>query len=463
MNWPIPMGTSPSGQWTREPVPSFAAASERVYRIVNGLASSPSRCPPQVDRDQMGVLKNRPDRSVCPTLGYGSSCLSVARTPLSARPEGETGVFQQAPEIAVTQSHRCYYSIYPHTSDRSAGAACRHGHPPGSRVTSDCCFGGDGFVSELVSVGVGSKSGGFTSQPWPLWSESDLSPARTGRNSPGGGPGWDSIPRRGGVRKVWASAAGGLDEGTYLCSVRTMHRILAENRAVRERRDQLRHPEYHRPELLATGPNQPWSWDITKLKGPHAWNCFHLYVVLDVYTRKVVGWLLADRESATLALELIRQSCQREGIGRDALTVHADRGSSMRSKPVAFLLANLGVTKTHSRPYTSTDNPYSEAQFKTLKYQPDFPERFGSREHARAFLVGFFDWYNNEHRHSGIGLVTPSQRHSGADRIVYAQRQTILAAFYEQHPERFVRGIPSPPELPGEVWINKPDQARKAA
>ncbi len=262
------------------------------------------------------------------------------------------------------------------------------------------------------------------------------------------------------VRQVWAQL---LDEGTYLCSVRTMYRILTENRAVRERRDQLRHPAYSRPELLATGPNQLWSWDITKLKGPHAWSGFHLYVVLDVFSRKVVGWLLANRESSTLAVELIRQSCRREGIRRDQLTVHADRGSSMRSKPVAFLLADLGVTKTHSRPYTSTDNPYSEAQFKTLKYQPDFPGRFGSLEDARAFLVRFFDWYNNEHRHSGIGLVTPAQRHSGEDKGVYQKRQTVLAAFYQQHPERFVRGTPVPPELPGEVWINRPDQATKAA
>ena len=262
------------------------------------------------------------------------------------------------------------------------------------------------------------------------------------------------------VREVWAQL---LDEGTFLCSVRTMYRILAENRAVRERRDQCRHPVYHRPELLATGPNQLWSWDITKLKGPHAWSCFHLYVVMDVYSRKVVGWLAAGRESATLAVELIRQCCQREGIRRGQLTVHADRGPSMRSKPVAFLLADLGVTKTHSRPYTSTDNPYSEAQFKTLKYQPDFPERFGSIQDARAFLGRFLDWYNNAHRHSGIGLVTPAQRHSGADRIVYGERQAVLAAFYQQHPERFVRGIPSPPELPGDVWINRPDPAAKAA
>jgi len=262
------------------------------------------------------------------------------------------------------------------------------------------------------------------------------------------------------VRQVWAQL---LDEGRYLCSVRTMYRILEENQAVRERRNQLRHPEYHRPELLATGPNQLWSWDITKLKGPRKWNYFYLYVILDVYSRKVVGWLLANRESSTLAVELIRQSCQREGIAREQLTVHADRGSSMRSKPVAFLLADLGVTKTHSRPYTSTDNPYSEAQFRTLKYQPDFPERFGSLEDTRSFLQGFFPWYNDEHHHSGIGLVTPAQRHSGEDKTVYRCRQEVLEAFYEQHSERFVRGIPSPPELPTEVWINKPKEKKKIA
>jgi putative transposase len=242
-----------------------------------------------------------------------------------------------------------------------------------------------------------------------------------------------------------------------------MYRILKDNQAVRERRNQLRHPEYLRPELLATGPNQLWSWDITKLKGPHKWNYFHLYVILDIYSRKVVGWLLANRESSTLAVELIRQSCQREGIVREQLTVHADRGSSMRSKPVAFLLADLGVTKTHSRPYTSSDNPYSEAHFRTLKYQPDFPGKFGSLEDARTFLHGFFAWYNHEHRHSEIGLVTPAQRHSGEDKTVYNRRQMVLEAFYRQHPERFVRGIPSPPKLPTEAWINKPNEERKVA
>jgi putative transposase len=262
------------------------------------------------------------------------------------------------------------------------------------------------------------------------------------------------------VRQVWASL---LDEGTYLCSVRTMYRILAEHQAVRERRNQLRHPAYQRPELLATGPNQLWSWDITKLKGPYKWTYFYLYDIMDVYSRKVVGWLVANRESSTLAVELIRQSCAREGIERDELTVHADRGSSMRSKPVAFLLADLGVTKTHSRPYTSTDNPYSEAQFKTLKYQPEFPDSFGSIEDARAFLGRFFGWYNGEHRHSGIGLVTPQQRHDGTDRQVYRDRQEVLKVFYERHPERFVKGLPLPPELPGEVWINKPKPDQQTA
>lgn len=262
------------------------------------------------------------------------------------------------------------------------------------------------------------------------------------------------------VRQVWAQL---LDESQYLCSVRTMYRILEENQAVRERRHQLRHPEYQRPELLASGPNQLWSWDITKLKGPHKWNYFHLYVILDVYSRKVVGWLLANRESSTLAVELIRQSCHREGIVREQLTVHADRGSSMRSKSVAFLLADLGVTKTHSRPYTSTDNPYSEAQFRTLKYQPNFPGKFGSLQDARTFLQGFFAWYNHEHRHSGIGLVTPAQRHSGDDKTVYSRRQLVLEAFYKKHPERFVHGLPSPPELPTDVWINKPNEERKVA
>ena len=250
-----------------------------------------------------------------------------------------------------------------------------------------------------------------------------------------------------------------MDEGVYLCSVRTMYRILRENKAVRERRRQLTHPQYTKPELLATGPNQVWSWDITKLKGPHKWSYFYLYVIIDIYSRKTVGWMVAERESATLATELIRITCEREGIAEGQLTIHADRGSAMRSKTVAFLLSEMGVTKTHSRPYTSTDNPFSEAQFRTLKYRPTFPSRFGCIEDARIFLRGFFHWYNTVHRHSGIGYVTPDQRHTGQDKAVRRKRQAVLTQAYSRNPERFVKGRPTPPELPGAVWINKPEAA----
>jgi putative transposase len=260
----------------------------------------------------------------------------------------------------------------------------------------------------------------------------------------------DSAPRQ-----VYATL---LDEGIYHCSWRTMYRILHENDEVRERRNQLRHPAYSKPELLATKPNQLWSWDITKLKGPVKWTFYYLYVILDVYSRHVVGWLLAERESAALAEQLIAESCAKEGIEPNQLTVHADRGSSMRSKPVALLLADLGVTKTHSRPYTSTDNPYSESQFKTLKYRPGFPERFGSRTDARAWVRAFIHWYNHQHRHSSLGLMTPAMVHYGEAQSVRAQRQTVLEAAYIAHPERFVKGLPTPPELPGEVWINPPQQ-----
>ena len=254
-----------------------------------------------------------------------------------------------------------------------------------------------------------------------------------------------------------------LDEGVYYCSIRTMYRILQANKAVRERRDQLTHPAYSKPELMATGPNQLWSWDITKLHGPAKWSYFYLYVILDVYSRKVVGWMVAHRESATLARKLIEETCIKEGICQDQLTVHADRGTAMRSKAVAFLLADLGITKTHSRPYTSSDNPFSESQFKTLKYHRSFPRRFGCLQDSRAFLQGFFHWYNCEHRHSGIGLVTPEQRHTGEDKAVVAKRKVVLAQAFSQHPERFVRGRPLPPELPGKVWINKPEQEDLAA
>ena len=183
-----------------------------------------------------------------------------------------------------------------------------------------------------------------------------------------------------------------LDEGTYLCSERTMYRLLAAHREVRERRNQLRHPRYAAPELLARRPNELWSWDITKLLGPAKWTYFYLYVMLDVFSRYVVGWMVAHRESATLAERFIRETCARQGIGREQLTIHADRGPAMTSKPVALLLADLGVTKTHSRPHVSNDNPFSEAQFKTLKYRPAFPERFGAIQDARAHCHVFFPW-----------------------------------------------------------------------
>jgi putative transposase len=247
-----------------------------------------------------------------------------------------------------------------------------------------------------------------------------------------------------------------LDEGRYLCAPRTMYRLLTACQEVRERRDQLRHPRYVAPQLLATRPNALWSWDITKLLGPAKWTYFYLYVILDVFSRYVVGWMVAHRESARLAQKLIGETCARQGIAPGDLTIHADRGSSMTSKPVALLLADLGVTKTHSRPHVSNDNPFSEAQFKTLKYRPDFPERFGSIEDARAHGQVFFAWYNTMHRHSGIGLLTPHDVHYGlADQRV-AARTDVLAAAYAAHPERFVAGVPQPPARPAEVWINPP-------
>jgi putative transposase len=246
-----------------------------------------------------------------------------------------------------------------------------------------------------------------------------------------------------------------LDEGTYLASERTMYRILAAEGETGERRSQLRHPAYARPELLATGPNQLWSWDITKLKGPRPWTLFHLYVLLDVFSRYVVGWLLAHRQSGVLADRLIAETVAKEGV-TSGLTIHADRGSSMRSRPVAFLLADLGITKSHSRPHVPDDNPFSESQFKTLKYHPGFPERFGSIEDARAFCRTFFPWYNAEHRHGSLGLMTPEMIHRGRAQEVHAQRTIVLDAAYAAHPERFVRKRPEPPLPPTAVWINPP-------
>ena len=249
-----------------------------------------------------------------------------------------------------------------------------------------------------------------------------------------------------------------LDEGTYLCSVRTMYRILSEHGEVRERRDQLRHPPYTKPELVATKPNEVWSWDITKLKGPAKWIYYNLYVIMDIFSRYVVGWMVAHTESAALAKQLIQETCMRQEIEERQLTIHADRGSSMTSRKVAQLLADLGVTKTHSRPHVCDDNPYSEAHFKTMKYRPNFPERFGCIEDARLFCSNFFTWYNKDHRHSGIGWLTPEMVHSGKAHEVRQLREKTLISAALAHPERFVRKTPVPPEVPSAVWINKPEE-----
>ena len=248
-----------------------------------------------------------------------------------------------------------------------------------------------------------------------------------------------------------------LDQGTYHCSIRTMYRILHDCREVRERRNQLRHPNYKKPELLATGPNQVWSWDITKLLGPAKWTYYYLYVILDIYSRYVVGWMLASRENADLAKRLIRESIERQQVEPGKLVIHSDRGPSMKSHAVAQLLATLGVTKSHSRPHVSNDNPFSESQFKTLKYRPEFPDRFGSQEDAHGFCQGFFPWYNDEHYHSGLGMLTPASVHYGHAAEVLAERQRTLDAVYAAHPERFVGKRPRPLALPAAVWINPPD------
>ena len=247
-----------------------------------------------------------------------------------------------------------------------------------------------------------------------------------------------------------------LDAGRYVASVSTFYRLLRGVDEARGRRNQRVHPAYTKPELLAQRPRELWSWDITKLKGPAKWTCFHLYVILDVFSRYVVGWMLAPRESAALAHELIAATCDNEDIVPGQLTLHADRGTSMRSKPVALLLADLGVTKSHSRPHVSDDNPYSESQFKTLKYRPDFPARFDSIEQARAFCQIFFAWYNDEHRHSGIGYMTPAAMHSGQAQPCYAARQGVLDRAFELNPARFTQRRPVPPALPTAAGINWP-------
>jgi putative transposase len=247
-----------------------------------------------------------------------------------------------------------------------------------------------------------------------------------------------------------------LDEGSYLCSIRTMYRILAAQSAVRERRNQLRHPHYQAPELVATAPNQVWSWDITKLRGPVKWLYYYLYVIMDIFSRYVVGWMVAAHENGTLAKHLIAETCRKEGIEPGQIKLHADRGSPMIAKPVAMLMSDLGVTKSHSRPHVSNDNPFSEAHFKTLKYCPGFPDRFGSIVDGRGFCRDFFHWYNHEHRHGGIGLMTPATVHHGKVEAVTQLREVVLSEAFMAHPERFVRGMPQPPVVPEAAWINKP-------
>jgi putative transposase len=247
-----------------------------------------------------------------------------------------------------------------------------------------------------------------------------------------------------------------LDEGVYHCSIRTMYRILDQNGEVRERRQQLRHPAYQKPELLAEKPNQVWSWDITKLMGPSKWSYFYLYVILDIFSRRVVGWCVADAETATLFKPLFDDAIEKHKVPPGQLTLHADRGSPMQAKATAFLLADLGVTRSHNRPHTSNDNPFSESHFKTLKYQPRFPKRFGCIEDARTFCRTFFDWYNQDHHHCGIGLMTPDQVHYGQIDAVHAARQLTLSQAFRENPERFVNKAPIPPAKPTATWINPP-------
>lgn len=254
-------------------------------------------------------------------------------------------------------------------------------------------------------------------------------------------------------REVYATL---LDEGVYLASWRTMYRILAARDQVRERRDQLRHPAYAKPELMATASNQVWSWDITKLRGPSKGVYWFLYVILDIFSRYAVGWMVAQQQTATLAEQLIAETCAKQGIDRGNLTIHADNGGPMIARSLALLMADLGVAKSHSRPHVPADNPFSEAQFKTLKYHRDYPKRFGGVAEARIWARKFFDWYNNEHRHTSLGLLTPADVHHGRSAAVLAKREEVLRQAYANHPERFVQGVPKPPRLPSAVWINPP-------
>jgi putative transposase len=252
-----------------------------------------------------------------------------------------------------------------------------------------------------------------------------------------------------------------LDEQTYLGSTRTMYRVLAAHDEIRERRDQARHPAYTKPELVATAPNQIWSWDITKLKGPVKYLYFSLYVILDLFSRYVVGWMVARHESARLAQRLIEATCLKQGIGPHQLTIHADRGAPMRSKLVAELFSDLSIDASHSRPRVSNDNPFSEAQFRTFKYRPEFPDRFGSLEDARVIGHDLFAWYNDAHHHSGLSYLTPADVHYGRAAAILDVRQGARLAAYAAHPERFVQGPPRPETLPTAVWINPPTKTTR--
>ena len=256
-------------------------------------------------------------------------------------------------------------------------------------------------------------------------------------------------------RQIYATL---LDEGVYYCHWRTMYRILAQHDEVQERRQQRTHPRYTKPELLATAPNQLWSWDITKLKGEVRLTYYYLYVILDIYSRYVVGWLLDTAESEQAAHKLIVQTCTKQGIIPGQLTLHADRGPSMMAKSVEQLLLDLDVAKSHSRPYTPNDNPFSEAHFKTLKYRPDYPGRFASYEQSAAWAATLFEWYNNQHYHTALKLMTPVSVHYGFESQVRAQRQQVLEQAYRAHPERFVQGAPALQPLPATVWLNPPKE-----
>jgi putative transposase len=247
-----------------------------------------------------------------------------------------------------------------------------------------------------------------------------------------------------------------LEDGTYLCSTRTMYRVLAANDQVRERRAQRQHPAYTKPQLVATAPNQVWTWDITKLPGPTKGTYYSLYVILDLYSRYIVGWQVARRESAAVYQELVEACCKDQGVVPEQLTIHSDRGSPMTAKSTALLYVDLGIAKSHSRPYTSNDNPYSEANFRTLKYRPDMPDRLGSLEHARQVMRALVDWYNDEHYHLGLALLHPADVHYGRAADIIAARQRVLDAAHAAHPERFVRGRPVQKAPPPAAWINPP-------